>query len=281
MNLLQGEIIELRLVGACQMREDGLHADGFLMAQLVDQPRHVFLVKAQTVHTAVDLDMDGAVLQAFRFGSCHDGLERLMRIDVGFEVVLQNQIHRRHLRVHDDDGERDAGFAQLDTFISNRNRQIIDETALLERFADFNATGSVRERFDHTSQFGLGFEQAAEITDIIDECRQIDLHDGLVRLMKDAFGDGLFVVTQCAHDRRTGAYVLMSRVFDDGFGLREQFHFLFAFLLERSEVLVMFVTDIGDHADGRTDDAFQFLHLAGLTDTGFEDGDGRFLIGNW
>ena len=43
------------------------------------------------------------VLQSFRFDGCDHGLERLMGIDVRFEVVLEDQVHRRHLRIHDDD----------------------------------------------------------------------------------------------------------------------------------------------------------------------------------
>ena len=57
-----------------------------------------------------DFYMYRVVLQSFRFDGCDHGLERLMGIDVRFEVVLQNQIHGRHLRVHDDDRQSDTEY---------------------------------------------------------------------------------------------------------------------------------------------------------------------------
>ena len=89
--------------------------------------------------------------------------------------------------------------------------------------------------------------------------------------MEDAGVDGLFVVTQRPHHRSTRADVLVRRVLYHFLRVNEEFHLLFAFLLERSEVLVVLVTDISDHAYCRPDDALKLLHLPGLRDSRFKD----------
>ena len=93
--------------------------------------------------------------------------------------------------------------------------------------------------------------------------------------MEDAGVDGLFVVPQRPHHCSTRADVLVRRVLYHFLRVNEEFHLLCAFLLERSEVLVVLVADIGDHAYRRTDDAFEFLHLPRLRDTRFEDRQNR------
>ena len=48
--------------------------------------------------------------------------------------------------------------------------------------------------------------------------------------------------------------------------MHEEFHLLFAFLFQRHKILIVFVTDIGDHTDRRTNDLLQLLHLSRLRD---------------
>ena len=73
-------------------------------------------------------------------------------------------------------------------------------------------------------------------------------------LLLNTTGYRFFVVAQRPHHCCTGAHVLVGGVFDDGGRMHEEFVLLFAFLLERGEVLVVLMPDIGDHSDSRTDD---------------------------
>ena len=59
----------------------------------------------------------------------------------------------------------------------------------------------------------------------------------------------------------------MCRVFDDGGAVGEELQLLRAFGCERGEVLAMLRADIGNHADGWTDNRLQACHLAHLGDT--------------
>ena len=86
------------------MREDGTDTHGFRGMQTRQEPRHIFLIETQTMHAGVYLDMNRHVLQAFRLSCRHHSLQRLMAIDIRLQVILENQIHRSNLRIHDDDG---------------------------------------------------------------------------------------------------------------------------------------------------------------------------------
>ena len=145
----------------------------------------------------------------------------------------------------------------------------------LQGTADLHTAGTVGKSLDHAGQFGGGFEFGAEIADVIHEGGEVHFEHRLVRLMEDAGVDGLFVVPQRPHHCCTRADVLVRRVLDHCLRVNEESHLLFAFLLERSEVLVVLVADIGDHAYCRTDDALKLLHLPGLTDSRFEDRQNR------
>ena len=147
------------------------------------------------MHAAVYLDMNRVVLQPFRLRRGNYRLERLMRIDVRLEVVLQDDIHRGYLRVHDDDRQSDTCAAEFHSFVCDCYGQIVYQTALLQGFAYFHTTCAIRKRFHHTSQFGLGFQQVAKITHVVHQGCQVHFHHRLVCLMEDAFRDGLFVVT--------------------------------------------------------------------------------------
>ena len=57
-----------------------------------------------------------------------------------------------------------------------------------------------------------------------------------------------------------------------------QFELLHAFLLHRTEILLMGTTQGGEYTDGRLDDVAQGHHLTGLTDTCLEDTDLCLLV---
>ena len=101
-NLLLGERIKLRFITTGQVREDGLNTNGFVGFQTCNKPRHVLLIETQTMHAAVYLDMNRVVLQTLGFCGGDDSLQRLMRIDIRLEIILQNDVHRGYLRIHDD-----------------------------------------------------------------------------------------------------------------------------------------------------------------------------------
>ena len=254
------------------MRKDGTNLYGILVRQTVHQPRYVLFVKAQTVHAGVYLDMNRYVLQTLGVRGCNNGLERLMRIDIRLKVVLENQIHGCHFRVHNNNRQGDTGAAQLHTLVCHSDRQIIHQPAGLQRFAHFHAACAVGKRFDHTRQLGLGLEQRTEIAYVIYERGEVHFEYRFVCLLQDTRGNRLFIVTKSPHDCRTRADILVRRVFYHALRVNEQFHLLRPFGFQRGEILVVLMTDIGYHAYRRTDNPLQFLHLSGLTDTCLENG---------
>ena len=60
------------------------------------------------MHAGIYLDMNRHMLQTLGVCGCNNGLERLMRIDIRFQVVLQNQVHRCYFRIHDDNRQRNT-----------------------------------------------------------------------------------------------------------------------------------------------------------------------------
>ena len=68
----------------------------------------------------------------------------------------------------------------------------------------------------------------------------------------------------------------MRRVFHYHRTTAKQLHLLLALLLQRIEILVMLVADIRDNAYVRTNNRFQSLHLARLTDSCLKNRKKRF-----
>ena len=123
--LLLREVIKLRLVAAGQMREHTRHSYSLGRTQSLNKPRHVLFIEAQSVHAAVYLDMYRHVLQPLGFGGCNNRLQRLMRIHIRLQVILEYQVHRSHFRVHDDNRQRDSRTSEFHTFVRYSYRQII------------------------------------------------------------------------------------------------------------------------------------------------------------
>ena len=135
---------------------------------------------------------------------------------------------------------------------------------MLHGAAYLNASRAVGECFDHTGEACGGVEQVFEVAQVVGQCLQIDLHDGLVRLFKDTLVYLVFVVSECSHDRCAGAYVLVCGVFYDYIAVRKEQHFLCSFLLQGIEVLSVFGSDVGEHSHGRSYDPLEVAHFAGL-----------------
>ena len=95
-----------------------------------------------------------------------------------------------------------------------------------------------------------------------------------MRLLQNTLRNHLFVIPQCLHHRCTCTHILMRWIFNHLLCMHEQLHLLIAFLLQRSEILIVLMADICDHTNSRTDDALQLLHLPGLAYSRLEDGNG-------
>ena len=106
--LLHRKRIKLRLVAAGKVREYRTYTYNLRALQTFDESRQFFQIEAQTVHTGVDLDVYRVIFQPFLCRSGNDLLQRCKRIDIRFEVVLEDKVHGCHLGVHDDDRQRDA-----------------------------------------------------------------------------------------------------------------------------------------------------------------------------
>ena len=82
--LMIGESVERGTVAAHKMGEDGARDQGGLMVEAVDQGRHIVeRIKAEALHTRIELDVDREIGDALLFGSADEGFQQTKIIDFG------------------------------------------------------------------------------------------------------------------------------------------------------------------------------------------------------
>ena len=102
--LVSGELVEGVRIATHEVREDRAWDDRRLMFQAVYQLRHVLQrIKAETVHTRVQLDVYGEVAYTVLLRLTHKGVKQAEGIDLRLQVVIKHGLERRHLRVHNHD----------------------------------------------------------------------------------------------------------------------------------------------------------------------------------
>ena len=125
------EVVKVVTVRAYEMAEDRAWNDGILTLQTTDNLVDVFLgVKAETVHTSIELDMYGPTRNTLLLSSMDEGIHQTERIHLGFEVVVEHGLEGRHLRVHNHNILRDAIPAQGSTLVSHGDSEVVDTMVL-------------------------------------------------------------------------------------------------------------------------------------------------------
>ena len=230
------------------------------------------------MHTAIDLDMHGVLLQTATLYRFAEEQKHGQGIDIRLQVVIQNNIHRCLFGVHNDDRQVDTGAAQLGPFVSNSYGKIICHTRLLQSTAHLHTTCSVRKSLYHADQLGIRLQERTVGAYIIGKGSQVNLHNRLMRLTHDSMSNGILVIPQRTHHGGTGAHILVRLVLNDYGATPEQAHLLGAFLLQGLKLRRTLRTNKGHHADGRTDNLLQFIHFARSRNSGLKDTQFGILV---
>ena len=118
--LVLREGIEVLAIGTYEMREHGAWDEGLLGMEALNELRKVLgRLEAETVHTRVELQVDGEVGDTLALSGMDEGFEESEAVDLRLKVVLKERLERRHLRIHHHDIGCDACTPQLDTFVGN------------------------------------------------------------------------------------------------------------------------------------------------------------------
>ena len=108
------------------MTEHRTWNDGILTFQTLDKLIHILVrIKAKTMHTGIEFDMNGETGNAFFLRFFHQSIKQSERVNLGFEVIIEHRLKGGHLRIHNHDVAGDAVLAQRYTLISHCNSKII------------------------------------------------------------------------------------------------------------------------------------------------------------
>ena len=141
--LLVGKFVKLCSVATYEMREDAHRLYCILLMQQTDKPVNVRGgVKSQAVHACIKLDVDGELSDAFALGSMNECLEQIEVVNLGLQIVGEEVVEGRHLRIHNHYVAGDTSLSQCYTFIGHGYSQIV-HLVVLQGFAHFYASCSV------------------------------------------------------------------------------------------------------------------------------------------
>ena len=131
------EGVELVAVATDEVAEHGAGDQGCLSAQAFDEAWHVaFGVEAETVHSCVELDVDGEIGDAFLLGSMDELFEQGETEHLWLQAVVEEGLEGGGFGVHNHDVGCDAPFAQVGSFVGHRHGEII-HTIVLKGLAGF------------------------------------------------------------------------------------------------------------------------------------------------
>ena len=185
------EVVEVVAVRANEVGEDGTWNDGILSLETTDNLVDILLwVKAQAMHTCIELDMHRPTRNSLLFSSMDEGIHQAERVDLRLQVVVEHGLEGRHLRIHNHDVLRDAMMAKGDALVSNSNSEIVD-AMVLQGLGHLHGTSTIGIGLDHADQLGLGFQEGAVVVEVVDDSVEVNLEDGLVNLLLQQFRDAV------------------------------------------------------------------------------------------
>ena len=161
------------------MREHRGDGDVILRCKEIEHFRQFLLHEAHSVHTGVELYVEGILRDAvFRGLACHVA-QHLHGVDFRFEAVGEHRAVIHYLRIHDDDRHRYAALPQFYTLVEHRNRQI-SSALRLQGLGYLVAAGAVAGGFHHGDESGAGGEVRPEIIEILDHGVEVHFEHGFM-----------------------------------------------------------------------------------------------------
>ena len=154
MFLLIDKILLIRTVGRSEMREHAAHSDCMLRLQEVDELVDLWVLKAQTMHSAVDLDVDWIMGNAKAVGFGNESTKQTETVDFRLKLILDDGAESRKLGIHNDDRHTYALTSQVCTLVGNGNSEIID-ILVLQRLGKFITACAIAECLDHAHHLGI------------------------------------------------------------------------------------------------------------------------------
>ena len=182
------EVVVPGFVATGQVREDRADVEFRDCFQRVDQRVDVLPFESEAVHAGVELDVDrivGFSVPAYRFG---ERLQRRSAVNLRFEPVVEHQVEAVRIGVQHDDRHRDAGLAQCDAFVGERDGQEAD-ALLFEHVGDFESAVAVAGRLDHRHHLFSFAQQAAEVVQVVDHVVEVDFQYGRMYLVFEDAAD--------------------------------------------------------------------------------------------
>ena len=161
--------------GLCKVREHAVHRNVRTGVERVQKlVEHGVVRDADAVHAGVELDMhvrglaggDGAALEAVDLLCGKDGGGQFVADDGGNVIGIgyaQNQ-----------DRQGDAVIAKAYALLGDRDGEHVDETGLLQIFADHGDAVTVGVCLDDCQKLGFGFQFALGKPDVFQKCGQMN-----------------------------------------------------------------------------------------------------------
>ena len=163
----------------------------FDLVEATQEGLHVVGHESEAMHAGVKLDVDGEGLGGVGIEGgkvVGEEVEYAEAVDVGLEVVADDIVEACGLGVHDHNGEGDAVATQLDTLVDVGHSEVVDVVEL-EGGGHLDGASTVGGSFDHGHEAGGGPQLGAEVVEVVNKGVEVDLHDGLMGLALEEFGD--------------------------------------------------------------------------------------------
>ena len=176
-----GERIKVRTVAANKMREYRARNDGSLTLQTAHQFGYIIRGKSQTVHSGVNLDMNGEIGYAVVLGGTDYHIQQVETVNLGFKFLVKQRSERCPFRIHDHYACGYSRLAQFGTLIGHSHSQIIHLT-VLKRLGNLYRTGTVSRCLDHAYNLCFRFKHAAVTVQVIGNSLKVNLKYSLMNL---------------------------------------------------------------------------------------------------
>ena len=196
-----GEMVEVVGVGAHEMREHRPGQYRVLSFQSLYELIHIlFRVESQAVHSGVDLQVHGIIVDALFPGRGHQSVEQPETIHLGLQFVIEDGLERRHLRIHHHDIARDAILSQGDALVGHRHRQVV-HLMVLQRLGYLHGACPIGIGLDHAHYLRRRLEEGFVMIEIGHQGVEVDLEDSLVNFLHKPLGESVEIEVASALEK--------------------------------------------------------------------------------
>ena len=142
------------------------------------------------MHARVELDVHRPARDALLAGGGYEGIQQAEAVDLGLQVVVEERLEARHLRVHHDDILCDASAAQLSPLVGGGHGQVV-HALVLQRLGNLHGTGTVGVGLDHAHQLGARLHHRAIVVQVVHHGVQVYLENCLMHALLQQLADAL------------------------------------------------------------------------------------------